>query len=244
MAAKMMRIEDSSATELVEERMVYEQLLPLDGARIVELGCGAAGYTRAITQTGRPESIVACEVDDRQHEKNLSITDLPGVKFVRAGAEAIPAEDSSVDIVLMFKSLHHVPVDAMGTALREIARVLRPGGLAYISEPVYAGEFNEVLRLFHDEKGVRLAAFSAMKEAVREGVLELVEERFFRIRNEFQDFADFEQRIIRATHTKHALSPELYETVRQVFERHVGPEGACFAMPMRVDLLRRPDASG
>jgi 2-methylisocitrate lyase-like PEP mutase family enzyme len=66
----------------------------------------------------------------------------------------------------MFKSLHHVPVPLMDQALAEIRRVLKPGGLAYISEPVFAGEFNEVLRLFHDESIVRREAFSAIERAV------------------------------------------------------------------------------
>jgi len=237
-----MRIQDPSVGTIVEEAEIYGELLPLDGARIIELGCGGAAHTRAIAQTGRPASILACEVDSRQHEKNLATTDLPTVKFVSAGAEAIPAEAGSADIVLMFKSLHHVPVEAMGTALREIARVLRPGGLAYISEPVYAGDFNEVLRLFHDEGPVRQAAFEAVRSAVAGGVMELVEQRFFNTRNNFDDFADFERRVLQVTHTDHSLSPELHETVRRTFESHVGPEGARFVMPMRVDLLRRPEA--
>ena len=41
-------------------------------------------------------------------------------------------------------------------------RVLRPCGLVYISEPIYAGNFNDILRLFHDEQAVRLAAPAAV----------------------------------------------------------------------------------
>ena len=84
----------------------------------------------------------------------------------------------TVDVVLMFKSLHHVPVDLMDQALREIRRVLKPDGLVYISEPLFAGEFNEILRLFHDEQKVREAAFSAVKKAVDAGLFRLVEEIF------------------------------------------------------------------
>ncbi len=238
-----MQIQGPLNDEPVEEYLVYNEVLPLEGARIVELGCGAAGHTRAIAETGRPASILACEVDTTQHENNLAIPDLPSVTFAHAGAQAIPAEDAGGDIILMFKSLHHVPIEAMDAAMHEIARVLRPGGLAYISEPVYAGDFNELLRLFHDERVVREAAFAAVCQAVDEGVLELVEQRFFNTPNDFEDFEDFEQRVLCATHTRHDLSQELYATVRRRFETHMGPDGAHFSIPVRVDLLRRPPRS-
>lgn len=237
----LMQIRDPAAGPVVEEYDVYTELLPLQGAHIIELGCGAAQHTRAIAGTGLPAAILACEVDGIQHERNLEQAGLPGVTFVRAGAEAIPAADASADIVLMFKSLHHVPVAAMDTALQEIARVLRPGGLAYISEPVYAGDFNEVLRLFHDEREVREAAFAALQRAIDTGLLELAQQRFFQTRNDFADFADFEQRVLNVTHTRHELSDELYAQVRETFEQYQGQEGAHFLMPIRVDLLRRPE---
>jgi SAM-dependent methyltransferase len=160
--------------------------------------------------------------------------------FGLAGAEDIPLEDESVDIVFMFKSLHHVPVELMEQSLQEIRRVLRHGGMAYISEPVYAGEFNEILRLFHDEKAVREAAFSAVQKAVDEGRFELVEEVFFRTPMMFDDFADFENRVIRATHTEHRLDDALFQTVKQRFEAEMTDHGARFLTPVRVDLLRKP----
>ena len=240
MTATEMRIQALSDGGAIQEAEVYSRLLPLDGARIIELGCGPAVHTRAIAESGRPASILACEVDTIQHEKNLAITDLPTVAFTHAGAQAIPAEDGSADIVMMFKSLHHVPLEAMNSAMQEIRRVLRPGGLAYISEPVFAGDFNEVLRLFHDEKAVREAAFATVQKAVGEGVLELVGQHFFNTPNNFEDFGEFERKIIGVTHTEHKLSPELLQTVREKFESFMGPQGAHFVMPIRVDLLRRP----
>lgn len=235
-----MQIQQPGVEEVVMESEVYHRLLPLDGAHIIELGCGAAAHTRELAESGRPAAILACEVDTIQHGKNLAISDLPTVTFSHAGAQAIPAADGSADIVVMFKSLHHVPRDAMATALQEIRRVLRPGGLAYISEPVYAGDFNEVLRLFHDEQEVREAAFAAVCNAVEAGTLELVEQHFFNTPNNFTDFADFERKVIGVTHTDHQLSPELLQTVREKFAEYQGEEGANFVMPIRVDLLRRP----
>ncbi|HEX9802230.1 MAG TPA: class I SAM-dependent methyltransferase [Gammaproteobacteria bacterium] len=241
MSAAGMKIEEPSVEGLINEAEVYHRLLPLDGAYIVELGCGAAMHTRAIAESGRPAAILACEVDMLQHEKNLAIHDLPAVTFCHGGAEAIPAGDASADIVMMFKSLHHVPLDAMDQALQEIRRVLKPGGLAYLSEPVYAGDFNEVLRLFHDEKAVREAAFASVRRAVEQGVLELAGQHFFNTPSVFADFADFERKVIGVTHTEHKLAPELLRKVRERFESHMGAEGAHFTLPIRVDLLRRPD---
>ena len=48
-----------------------------------------------------------------------------------------------------------------------------------------------------------------------------------------------EAKTIRATHTHHRLSDELFARVRAQFEKHVTPAGARFMRPMRVNLLRR-----
>lgn len=236
-----MKIADPGQDSLVNEVQLMLAELPFDGARVLELGCGRAEKTRTLAETGRVREIVALEVDRIQHEKNLQIADLPQVSFRLGGAEAIPAADASIDIVLMFKSLHHVPVPLMDTALGEIARVLRPGGLAWISEPVYAGDLNEIMRLFHDEKSVREAAFAAVRRAVDGGTLRLERQLFFHTASRFADFAQFDARMIRVTHSNHQLSPELYAEVRQRFTAHLGAQGAAFSNPQRVDLLRKPD---
>lgn len=235
-----MKIADPDRNDLVNEIRLMLGELPFDGARVLELGCGRAEKTRLLAETGRPAEIVALEVDKIQHARNLEIADLPTVSFRHGGAEAIPAGDNSVDIVLMFKSLHHVPMAQMDRALREIARVLKPGGLAWISEPVYAGDLNEVFKLFHDEKVVREAAFAALCRAVDSGSLLLEREMFFDTRSFFEDFAQFDSRMIRVTYTNHQLSPELYRQVREKFESCMTAGGATFLNPQRVDLLRKP----
>ena len=222
------------------EPEIYNRLLSLDNKHILELGCGSAEITRNIASSGVNRKITALEVDEIAHEKNQQITDLPNVTFGLSGAQEIPLEDESVDVVFMFKSLHHVPLELMEQSMREIRRVLKPGGLVYISEPVFAGDFNEVLRLFHDEKEVREAAFLTVKKAVGEGLFNLVEETFFNSPMQFENFAEFESNTIKATHSSHKLDDDLYAQVKQRFEQHVGNDGAHFLMPIRVDLLQRP----
>ena len=227
-------------TKTCAEHEVYERLLSLDGMDILELGCGTAELTRQIATHGNGRRITATEVDGIQHEKNLLIDDLPNVTFVLARSEAIPFGDEAFDIVLMFKSLHHVPLELMGQALNEVHRVLRPDGLAYISEPVFEGDFNEILRLFHDEEAVREAAFNTVKDAVDNELFTLQKEVFFNVPLLFEDFDQFDRCVINVTHNDHQLSPELYQEVKDGFALKMQPDGAKFLMPIRVDLLRKP----
>ena len=217
--------------------------LPLEGARLLELGCGRAFTTRRLAETFPIAELIATEVDRIQHEKNLQITDLPRVTFQFGGAEAIDQPDASIDAVIMLKSLHHVPTELMAQGLSEIHRVLKPGGLAYISEPVYAGAFNEVLRLFNDERQVRTAAFETIKYAVESGLFDLEAELFFDNLSRFQGFEEFEQRILGATHSEFDIDDALYARIKNAFLPHIGPDGVAeFRNPHRVDLLRRPGA--
>jgi len=220
------------------EREIYEQL-PLDNKKILELGCGKADITRLIANGGPGRTITATEVDEIQHAKNCLIDDLPNVTFIVAGSEKIPVDDASFDFIFMFKSLHHVPTELMADALREVERVLKPGGIAYISEPVFKGDFNEVLRLFHDEELVRAAAHQAIKQALADKSLTLLEEVNFNSPMSFKNFEDFENKIIKVTHTQHALSPQLQQKVKGQFALNMGDDSATFLMPIRVDVLQK-----
>src|SRR3569623_2369809 len=114
-----MQISIETVDRICDDQEIIERL-PLDGARVLELGCGKAEKTRKLAESGRVASILALEVDTIQHEKNLQINGVPKVRFGLGGAEAIPVASGSFDIVFMFKSQPHEPVTLMDQALEEI----------------------------------------------------------------------------------------------------------------------------
>ncbi|HAL39894.1 MAG TPA: class I SAM-dependent methyltransferase [Polaromonas sp.] len=225
---------------ITDELDLLQSLVDLEQhPQIIELGCGAAQLSRQLLARCPACEVTGLEVDERQHAKNL-LNPQQRLHFVQAGAQAIPFEAERFDLALMLKSLHHVPLDQLSQALAEVHRVLRPKGLLYVSEPVFAGALNEVMRLFHDEEAVRAAALRVVQEAVSSGgPWEQVAEILFDMPVQYRDFAEFEQRMIGVTFVNHRLDATTLQAVRERFEPHMTADGAHFVRPMRVNLLRK-----
>lgn len=232
-------INDINAYRQCDELDVLQDLVSVRGLRVLELGCGGAWMTRQLATELGAAQVTATEVDRIQHAKNLTIQDLPNVDFRFGGAESIADPDGCYDLVCMFKSLHHVPIDLMDAALAEIHRVLVPDGLLYVSEPVYWGPFNALMRLIHDELEVRTAAFETLVRAVEVGGFKLEREVFYQSEGRYPDWEHFAERFLQVTHIQHDLDAERIAAVRTAFEQHLTTNGAHFLKPHRVDLLRR-----
>jgi SAM-dependent methyltransferase len=100
------------------------------GLRVLEIGCGlgtdGAQFARAgADYTGVDLTEASVELARRRFE----LFELPG-KFQVADAEALEFADESFDLVYSHGVLHHTPDAAR--AVREIHRVLRPGGRAVV----------------------------------------------------------------------------------------------------------------
>ena len=223
---------------IADELDLLADQLPLPGARIVELGCGAAALARALVQRFAGATVTALEVDERQHAKNLAAP-AERLTFLAGGAQAIPLPDGAFDLALMLKSLHHVPRPLMAQALAEAARVLRPSGHLYVSEPVYAGPLNDVVKLFNEERVVREAAQAALDAALQGTTWEQVADLRWQTAVHFPDFDTFERKMMRPTFADHRIDEAKLEQVRAAFMPHCGPDGAHFVRPMHVRLLRR-----
>lgn len=117
----------------IKTPLLFGQLGSLSGQRVLEIGCGRGVGLKILLGLGAAD-VLGIDVDPRMIR--LAQERLAG-KGSRArteigDAEAIQAPDASFDSVFDFGILHHVP--GWPRALREVARVLRPGGTFYFED--------------------------------------------------------------------------------------------------------------
>jgi SAM-dependent methyltransferase len=110
-----------------ERALVRATFLPL-GRRVLDLGCGEGA---TLLHLGSPEGGVGVDLFEKKLE--LARKMLPGCRFVAASADALPFDDASFDHVLVRDLIHHL--EDPGRAMREIRRVLVPGGRVDVLEP-------------------------------------------------------------------------------------------------------------
>lgn len=102
----------------------------LGGARLLEIGTGG-GFIAALLseQVGSEGEVWSVDIEDMRQETD-------GYNFKLVEGTELPFEDDGFDVVISNHTIEHVgDSDAQLVHLREIARVLRPGGLAYLSSP-------------------------------------------------------------------------------------------------------------
>jgi len=97
--------------------------------RILDVGCGTGANLQMLSQFGAAEGVdVASEA--------LDFCRARGLARVRQGAaETLPYEDASFDLVTGLDVVEHLDDDLSG--LREMHRVLRPGGRALLFVPAF-----------------------------------------------------------------------------------------------------------
>jgi SAM-dependent methyltransferase len=107
--------------------------------RILDAGCGTGGNVRFLRRYGQVVGLDMAPV-----ALELGAPCLPGV-LARGSVLELPFAAQSFDLVTSFDVLYHRGVPDEAAALREVRRVLRPGGRLLIRLPAY-----EFLRSKHD----------------------------------------------------------------------------------------------
>jgi len=161
------------------------------------------------------------------------------VGFARTGAEAMPVESGAVDGVFFLYSLHHVPAELFAPVFAEIARVLKPDGFIYVMEPVAAGELNDVMQMFHDERAVRKAAQRALDSLAIPYYGE-IKEISYEVPVSYDSWEDYESKYVSSSYNSQSYSAAdvKNDAVKSRFLKLAEANNYQFKSPVKVTYLR------
>lgn len=205
-------------------------------ARVLDLGCGAGHVSFAAAPHVR--EVVACDLSPEMLSVVAEAARERGFANIitrESVAESLPFPEASFDFVLSRYSTHHW--GDLDAGLREIARVLKPGGAVAIADTVSPGtprldSFLQAIELLRDPSHVRSRSWAEWQEVLARAGLSARSARSFRIRLEFDNWvARMRTPKIQADAIR-ALEAAMPESVVAYFD--IGPDGsfsmdtACF----------------
>ena len=218
---------------------VMREILTLDGVKVADVGCGDGRLLRFLVREGAAEAI-GIEPSPVQLAKARAAEAAGGERYLEAGAEALPLDDASLDLVIFFNSLHHVPSAGMGKAIAEAARVLRRGGLLFVMEPLAEGPYFELMRVIEDETEVRAQAYARLRKAADAGFEEICE-MIYDAPFSYPSFEACEAGSIAIEPSRAALFDKLGDSLRRGFHQAARRHGDAFwfTQASRLNLLSR-----
>lgn len=146
--------------------------------RVLDLGSGYGGAARYLAATYGCR-VTALNLSETENERNREMNRQAGldghIDVVDGNFEEVPAEDASYDVVWSQDAILHSP--RRDVVIREVARVLKPGGQLVFTDPMQADDCPEgVLQPVLDRIHLAsLGSFGFYRDAARKNGLTEVE---------------------------------------------------------------------
>lgn len=131
------KAEDAPAM-LINVATILQGLQLVPGMTVLEYGAGSGWLSRFLTQLGCKTilldvSATALKIARELFARMPVVGDRPAPEFLVYDGRTVALPDASVDRVITFDAFHHAPNPH--EVLAELARVLKPGGIAAFAEP-------------------------------------------------------------------------------------------------------------
>ncbi|MBC8345566.1 MAG: class I SAM-dependent methyltransferase [Candidatus Marinimicrobia bacterium] len=100
---------------------------PMEGLSVLEVGSGRGGGASFVTRYHHPSEMTGLDYSQSAIELSRQLhKNVPNLQFIQGDAESLPFEDNTFDAVINVESSHCY--GNMGAFVKEVARVLKPGG--------------------------------------------------------------------------------------------------------------------
>ncbi|MEO8507242.1 MAG: class I SAM-dependent methyltransferase [Betaproteobacteria bacterium] len=104
------------------------------GRRVLDVACGE-GYGSALLAAVAADVIGVDIADEAVAHARTVYAARPNLRFEQGSAAALPLVDGTVDVVVSFETIEHLPAVEQPRMLAEVARVLKSDGLLLLSAP-------------------------------------------------------------------------------------------------------------
>jgi ubiquinone/menaquinone biosynthesis C-methylase UbiE len=120
--------------------------------KLLEVGCGSGAVSKYIAKKYLL-NVTGTDIDPEQVQlARENINDIPNIHFLEADATNLPFQDNDFDIVLSFGVMHHI--SNWLDALKEIRRILRPGGYFIYFDVLYPKWVAKIGKSFKHNYGI------------------------------------------------------------------------------------------